>query len=390
LRNPLCLKEAQENRAACTNVLHSEFCLLSCNLLRLQRGLLSPVPRTIIHLDMDCFYAAIEVRDNPQLAGKPVAVGGARDRRGVLTTCNYEARKFGVRSAMPTFQALQRCPELIVMPTRFEVYRQESAKIREILFRFTALVEPLSLDEAFLDVSNRPEGPAALAENIRGLILQDTALTASAGIAPNKMLAKIASDWNKPNGQFEIRQEDIPEFMEQLPVQKLWGIGTKSAEKFRRLGIQTCGELQRCSKIQLHEWFGKFGLELFLLCRGDDRREVSPDRERKSLSTERTFTIDLTSAAQCEARVPDLFEEMMADLQKAGAEEQIKSLFVKIRFADFSRTTVERAGLPLNIESFLELLRLGLQRKQLGVRLLGLGVRFSEESQEGATQLELF
>ena len=209
---------------------------------------------------MDCFYAAIEVRDKPELAGQPVAVGGARDRRGVLTTCNYEARKYGVRSAMPTFQALQRCPGLIVLPTRFEVYRRESAKIREILLRFTPLVEPLSLDEAFLDVSERSEDPGMLAETIRGLIFRDTALTASAGIAPNKMLAKIASDWNKPNGQFEIRNEDIPRFMEQLPVQKLWGIGAKSAEKFRRLGIQTCGELQRCSKIQLHEWFGKFGL----------------------------------------------------------------------------------------------------------------------------------
>ncbi|MEA3205251.1 MAG: polymerase [Verrucomicrobiota bacterium] len=339
---------------------------------------------------MDCFYAAIEVRDNPELVGQPVAVGGARDRRGVLTTCNYEARKFGVRSAMPTFQALQRCPELVVMPTRFEVYRRESEKIRKILFRFTSLVEPLSLDEAFLDVSMREEDSAVLAEHIRGLIYQDTDLTASAGIAPNKMLAKIASDWNKPNGQFEIRQEEISEFMEQLPVQKLWGIGAKSAEKFRRLGIQTCGELQRCSRIQLHEWFGKFGLELFLLCRGDDRREVTPDRERKSLSTERTFTVDLTSAAQCESRVPELFEEMMADLKKTGTEAQIKSLLVKIRFADFTRTTVEKAGLPLNIESFLQLLRVGLARKPLGVRLLGLGVRFHEESPGSTSQLELF
>jgi DNA polymerase-4 len=348
------------------------------------------VARSIIHLDMDCFYAAIEVRDNPELAGQPVAVGGARDRRGVLTTCNYEARKFGVRSAMPTFQALQRCPELVVMPTRFEVYRRESEKIRKILFRFTSLVEPLSLDEAFLDVSMRDEDPAVLAEQIRGLIHLDTALTASAGIAPNKMLAKIASDWNKPNGQFEIRQEEISAFMKQLPVQKLWGIGAKSAEKFRRLGIRTCGELQRCSRIQLHEWFGKFGLELFLLCRGDDRREVTPDRERKSLSTERTFTVDLTSVAQCESRVPELFEEMMADLKKTGAETQIKSLLVKIRFADFTRTTVEKAGLPLNIESFLQLLRVGLARKPLGVRLLGLGVRFQEESPGSTSQLELF
>jgi DNA polymerase-4 len=339
---------------------------------------------------MDCFYAAIEVRDKPELAGRPVAVGGARDRRGVLTTCNYEARKFGIRSAMPTYQALQRCPDLIVMPTRFEVYRRESAMIREILHRFTPLVEPLSLDEAFLDVSMRSEQPATLAQTIRALIFESTQLTASAGIAPNKMLAKIASDWNKPNGQYEIRTEDIPVFMETLPVQKLWGIGAKSAEKFQRLGIRTCGELQRCSKIQLHEWFGKYGLELYQLCRGDDRREVTPDRERKSLSTERTFTVDLTSPAQCEARVPDLFEELVTDLRKTENKDQIKSLFVKIRFADFTRTTVERAGQPLNLESFLQLLRIGLERKELGVRLLGLGVRFGNESPESASQLELF
>jgi DNA polymerase IV len=339
---------------------------------------------------MDCFYAAIEVRDKPELAGKPVAVGGARDRRGVLTTCNYEARKFGIRSAMPTFQALRRCPELIVMPTRFEVYHRESATIREILHRFTPLVEPLSLDEAFLDVSMCREEPARLAQTIRSLIFEKTQLTASAGVAPNKMLAKIASDWNKPNGQFEIRTEDISGFMETLPVQKLWGIGAKSAEKFQHLGIRTCGELQRCSKIQLYEWFGKYGLELYQLCRGDDKREVTPDRERKSLSTERTFTIDLTSHAQCEARVPDLFEELVTDLRKTGNEDQIKSLFVKIRFADFTRTTVERVGEPLNLESFLRLLRVGLERKELGVRLLGLGVRFGNEPSETAPQLELF
>jgi DNA polymerase IV len=353
-------------------------------------GLFTSVRRVIIHLDMDCFYAAIEVRDNPELAGKPVAVGGARDRRGVLTTCNYEARKFGVRSAMPTFKALQHCPDLIVMPTRFEVYRRESAKIREILLRFSPLIEPLSLDEAFLDVSRHDGDPAALAQIIRQLIYQNTQLTASAGIAPNKMLAKIASDWNKPNGQLEIKPENVAEFMQELPVQKLWGIGAKSAEKFAQLGIRTCGELQRCSRIQLYEWFGKFGLELYLLCRGDDRREVTPDRERKSLSNERTFTIDLTSLAQCEARIPDLFEELIADLKRTGGQDRVKAVFVKIRFADFTRTTVERAGLPLEVESFLRLLREGLQRKDLGVRLLGLGVRFSEEEPAGATQLELW
>src|ERR1700730_6921264 len=341
------------------------------------------MPRKIVHLDMDCFYAAIEVRDKPSLAGKPVAVGGARDRRGVLTTCNYEARKYGVRSAMPTFQALQKCPHLIVMPTRFEVYRRESARIREILSRFTSSIEPLSLDEAFLDVSNYDGDPEAHTYLIRQLIFRQTQLTASAGIAPNKMLAKIASDLNKPNGQFTIREEDISEFMCKLPVRKLWGIGTKSAGKFAKLGISTCGDLQQYSQIKLYEWFGKFGLELYSLCRGIDRREVEPNRERKSLSNERTFTVDLNSLPQCEARIPDLYEDLIADLKKAGGEDRIKAVFVKIRFADFTRTTVERTGLPLEMESFLTLLREGLTRKALGVRLLGLGVRFNEESSQG-------
>lgn len=350
----------------------------------------APKARAIIHLDMDAFYASIEMREHPELAGKPVAVGGARDRRGVLTTCNYEARKYGVRSAMPTFLALQRCPQLIVLPTRFDLYRRDSATIREILFRFTDLVEPLSLDEAFLDVSAHDGDPAALAQIIRDLIFQKTRLPSSAGIAPNKMLAKIASEWRKPNGQFEIKPEEVADFMTDLPVQRLWGIGAKSAEKLAKLGIQTCGELQRYSRIQLHEWFGKFGLELFSLCRGIDNRPVTTDRERKSLSTERTFTKDLTSEAQCEARIPELFEEMMSDLKNTEGEARIKSVFIKIRFADFSRTTVERVGLPLTIESFLMLLREGLKRKTLAVRLLGLGVRFADqEEQQGPVQTEL-
>jgi DNA polymerase-4 len=338
---------------------------------------------------MDCFYAAIEVRDHPELLGKPVAVGGSRDRRGVLTTCNYEARKYGVRSAMPTFMALQKCPHLIVMPIRSEVYRRESHKIREILYKFTPLVEPLSFDEAFLDLSAIDGDAAAIAEVIRGLIFQHTSLTASAGIAPNKMLAKIASEWNKPNGQYEIREADIPEFMLELPVRKLWGIGQKSAEKLAQLGIQNCGELQRYSRLQLHELFGKFGLELFQLCRGIDQREVEPDRIRKSLSTERTFTQDLTSVGQCEARIPSLFEELLEDLKKSGMEDQIRSIFVKIRFSDFSRTTAEKAGAPLVIDSFVALLHEGLHRKELSVRLLGLGVRFREQPVD-ERQLTLF
>ena len=266
-----------------------------------------PKLRGIIHLDMDCFYAAIEVRDRPSLRGKPVGVGGARDRRGVLTTCNYEARKFGVRSAMPTFMALQRCPNLIVLPTRFDVYRREAAVIRGILHRFTSLIEPLSLDEAYLDVTEHPGAPGPLAQVISGTIFRKTKLTSSAGIGPNKLIAKIASEINKPNGQFEVTPEQVPEFMEKLPVRKIWGIGEKTERKLEELGAKTCGELQRFSRPELVDLFGKFGLDLYDLCRGIDHRPVEPDRPRKSLSTEETFAVDLTTVEQCEERLEDLF-----------------------------------------------------------------------------------
>src|SRR6058998_2958046 len=206
---------------------------------------------------MDCFYAAIEVRDRPALRGKPVGVGGARERRGVLTTCNYEARKFGVRSAMPTFMALQRCPNLIVLPTRFDVYRREAAVIRAILHRFTPLVEPLSLDEAYLDLTDHPGAPGALAQVIRDMIFHKTKLTSSAGIGPNKLIAKIASEINKPNGQLEVKPEQAAEFMKDLPVRKIWGIGEKSERKLEELGVKTCGELQRFSRPELVNVFGK-------------------------------------------------------------------------------------------------------------------------------------
>jgi DNA polymerase-4 len=333
--------------------------------------------RSIIHLDMDCFYAAIEVRDQPSLKGKPVGVGGARDRRGVLTTCNYEARKFGVRSAMPTFMALQRCPNLIILPTRFDVYRKEAALIREILFRFTPLVEPLSLDEAYLDVTDHPGAPAPLAQVIRGLILRKTKLTASAGIGPNKLIAKIASDLKKPNGQFAVKPEEVPAFMKELPVRKLWGIGEVTGQKLEKLGIATCGDMQRLSRFALQEQFGKFGIELYDLCRGIDDRPVEPDRERKSLSNEETFSTDLETLAECEEKLPELFEELMADLDQKEASRPVTKIFVKLKFHDFTRTTVERAGLPPTLDQFRLLLAEGFARTQKSVRLIGLGVRFA-------------
>lgn len=346
-------------------------------------------PRAIIHLDMDCFYAAIEVRDRPSLKGKPVGVGGARERRGVLTTCNYEARKFGVRSAMPTFMALQRCPKLIMLPTRFDVYRHESAIIRGLLHRFTPLVEPLSLDEAYLDVSAHPGAPGALAEVIRGLIFQKTKLTASAGIGPNKLIAKIASDMNKPNGQCEVAPEDVADFMADLPVRKLWGIGAVTEHKLEQLGITTCVEMQRFSRAELVAHFGKFGLELYDQCRGIDDRPVEPDRERKSLSNEETFSTNLETLEECEEKLPELFEELAAELAQKAGERVVTKIFVKLKFSDFTRTTVERAGLPVTLENFRTLLEEGFARTGKSVRLLGVGVRFATHADQDQTQLQL-
>jgi DNA polymerase IV len=341
-------------------------------------------PRAVIHLDMDCFYAAIEVRDRPSLRGKPVGVGGARDRRGVLTTCNYEARKFGVRSAMPTFMALQRCPNLIVLPTRFDVYRREAAVIRGILYRFTSLIEPLSLDEAYLDVTAHPSALGPLAEVIRRTIFQTTKLTSSAGVGPNKLIAKIASETNKPNGQFEVKPEEVPNFMMDLPVRKIWGIGEKSERKLEELGVKTCGELQRFSRAELVNVFGKFGLELYDLCRGIDERPVEPDRPRKSLSTEETFPADLTTPEQCEEKLEELFQDLMADLAQKESTREITKIFVKLKFKDFTRTTAERAGLAPTLEAFRSLLDEAFSRTGKPVRLIGVGVRFPHTAPEDA------
>lgn len=338
---------------------------------------ISAQERAIIHLDMDCFYAAIEMRDRPSLRGKPIGVGGTRDRRGVLTTCNYEARKFGVHSAMPTFIALQRCPKLIMVPTRFDVYRQESRRIREIMQSYTPLVETLSLDEAYLDVSGHPSAPGDLAREMRARIYRETKLTASAGIAPNKLVAKIASDQNKPNGQCEVIAGEVEEFMAGLPVRKLWGIGAVSEQKLAASGIKSCADLQCLSRSELQEKFGRFGVELFDLCRGRDDRPVEPHRERKSLSTERTFTNDLRTLLEIEEKADEIFEELSADLAASEGTRRITKIFVKLKFSDFTRTTVERAGLLPSPAAYWPLLCEAFARGEKPVRLVGLGVRFA-------------
>ncbi len=339
--------------------------------------------RKIIHIDMDCFYAAVEMRENPGLADKPIAVGGG-SRRGVVTTCNYIAREFGVRSAMPGFMARERCPKLIFLPVRFDLYRAESQKIRAILKEYSELVEPLSLDEAYLDVSHHDRYAWDLAKEIRGRIFDETQLTASAGIAPNKMLAKIASDWRKPNGQFAVTPEQIEAFMATLPVKKIWGVGPKSVEKFAALGIATCGQLQQLSKTELAQQFGRWGEELFSLCRGHDDRPVEPNRIRKSLSNERTYADHLVGLDACQSALDTLIDELLEDLTSKASDRAVHKAFIKVKFADFSKVTRDCLCTDPEPQIFHILLAKALKSSELPVRLLGSGVRFIDHEKKPA------
>ena len=248
--------------------------------------------RKIIHIDCDCFYAAIEMRDDPQLAGRPLAVGGAAERRGVIATCNYEARAWGVRSAMPTRQALKLCPDLLVVKPRMEAYRLASRQIHAILREYSERIEPLSLDEAYVDVSEASHcgGSATrMAREIRQRVWQELRITVSAGVAPNKFLAKIASDWRKPNGLFVITPDEVEDFVAALPVSRLHGVGKVTADKLSRLGITLCSDLREWDKLALLREFGSFGERLWGLARGIDERAVEADSRRQSVSVEHTF-----------------------------------------------------------------------------------------------------
>ena len=356
---------------------------------------MSTAQRKIIHCDCDCFYAAIEMRDDPRLRDKPLAVGGRADQRGVVATCNYEARRFGVRSAMPTSLALRRCPDLIVLPPTMEKYRIASKAILAIYRDYTDLVEPLSLDEAYLDVSDctQHKGSATLiAQEIRARIAATVGITASAGVAANKFLAKIASDWNKPDGQFVVLPEDADSFVAELPVAKLFGVGKVTAAKLHGLGVQYCRDLRSWSLPDLQQHFGKLGYNLYQLCRGIDHRSVCPDSERKSVSVEETYAQDLPDLAACQTELPALFAMLVARMKRVQAEDYIHKLYVKIRFADFHQTTAECRGSSLDERSFVSLLETAFARGQQPVRLLGLGTRLSgaEQASTAEQQLVLF
>ncbi|MGL5360555.1 MAG: DNA polymerase IV [Shewanella sp.] len=340
--------------------------------------------RKIIHIDMDCYFAAVEMRDFPEFRGKPLAVGGSLDRRGVISTCNYEARKFGVRSAMASAYAVKLCPALILVPGRMPVYKEVSRQIREIFARYTALVEPLSLDEAYLDVTDCQlyQGSATLiAKAIRADILRETGLTASAGIAPVKFLAKVASDLNKPNGQYVIPPEQVAAFVNSLSLRQIPGVGKVTAEKLAALGLLTCGQVQQYPRQALLQHFGKFGAALFERAHGIDERPICPDRLRKSIGVETTLAEDIHSLAQCQSVMLSLIAELQRRMSRSLEGAPIQRQVVKLKFSDFKQTTIEHKTAALSPELFHRLLAQALTRQQgRGIRLVGVSVGLGEHA----------
>jgi DNA polymerase IV len=354
----------------------------------------APSQRKIIHIDMDAFFASVEQRDHPELRGKPVAVGG-NGERGVVAAASYEARVFGVRSAMASAKARRLCPDLIFVPHRFEVYRHVSRQIREIFESYTPLVQPLSLDEAYLDVTENLMGIASatqIATEIRSRIQEATGLTASAGVSYNKFLAKIASDQNKPDGLCVITPAQGPDFAANLPVRKFHGIGPATAAKMERLGIATGADLRDKPRDYLDRYFGKAGGYYYWASRGIDHRPVNPNQERKSIGSETTFAHDLTTTDACMAELRPLIESVAryAKKHKAGG----RTVTLKLRYADFKTVTRSRsAHRPIHtaqeIEPIIAQLLGGLVPFIQGIRLLGVTLHNLDNGEGDAGTLPL-
>ena len=349
-----------------------------------------PPVRRIIHVDMDAFYASVEQRDNPALRGLPVAVGGSRER-GVVAAASYEARKFGVRSAMPSSRARRLCPDLIFVKPRFEVYRDVSRQIRAIFARYTPLWEPLSLDEAYLDVTEDIAGlgsATATAERIRAEIRAETGLTASAGVSYNKFVAKMASDQNKPDGLCVIPPHKGPDFVASLPVKRFYGVGPRTAEKMASLGIETGADLRAQSLEWLNRHFGSWGEYLHGAARGIDHREVRNDRPRKSVGAENTFFRDLVSPTELTEALDEIIDTVWPRIEKS--ESRGRTVTLKLRYNDFHTITRARsfAGPVLDRAQFTEAghgLLLALCPVEKPIRLLGLTLSGLEQPGDPGT-----
>ena len=335
----------------------------------------------ILHVDMDAFYASIEERERPELVGRPVVVGGTPEGRGVVAAANYAVRKYGVHSAMPTATALRLCPDVVVLPVRMSLYAEVSGQIRDIFFRYTSLVEPLALDEAFLDVSGSESlfGKAEqIARRIKREIKQETSLVASVGVAPNKFLAKIASDLQKPDGLVVVHPDQIQSFLDPLLVGRLWGVGKVTRRALERLGIHTIEQLRKLSVETLMRDFGRRGEYFWKLAHGIDDRAVVPDRQAKSMSQETTFSTDISDKELLWAQLRDLTEQLMWQLRRQ--QRRARTVHLKIRFTNFKTITRCRTlANPTDVTAEVwraakELHDEALSAEHLGVRLVGVGV----------------
>ncbi|MGF6432420.1 DNA polymerase IV [Bradyrhizobium sp. Pha-3] len=351
-------------------------------------------PRKIIHIDMDAFYASVEQRDNPDLRGKPLAVGGSAER-GVVAAASYEARKFGVRSAMPSVTAKRQCPELVFVKPRFEVYKAVSRQIRDIFAEHTEIIEPLSLDEAYLDVTENIQKIALateIATAIRAKILAETGLTASAGISYNKFLAKLASDHRKPNGQFVITPGMGPAFVENLPVGRFHGIGPATTAKFNGLGIFTGLDIRNQTLEFMNTNFGKSGAYYYCISRGVDERPVRANRIRKSIGAENTFSNDLTAFDALAVELQSLIDKVWRHCESTGSRGRTVTL--KVKFFDFEIITRSRSvSSPVSNRADLERLALDLLRHEMplpkSVRLLGVSLSALHDQDRAEPQLDL-
>jgi DNA polymerase-4 len=351
-------------------------------------------PRKIIHIDMDAFYASVEQRDNPELRGKPVAVGGARER-GVVAAASYEARKFGVHSAMPSITAKRKCPDLIFVKPRFDAYKAISLQIRDILAEYTPIIEPLSLDEAYLDVTENLKGiisATQIAEEIRARIRAETELTASAGVSYNKFLAKLASDHRKPDGLFVITPKMGPEFVETLPVRKFHGVGPATAKKMARLGIETGIDLRAKSETFLQQQLGKAGFYYYWAARGIDERPVRADRIRKSVGAENTFPADLFTYEAARDALQEIVEKVWRYCE--GSRIRGRTVTLKVKFANFQQITRSRTGqMQIGTRSELEQLSKALLEPLFpvarGVRLLGVSLSSLADESEREPEFRL-
>lgn len=349
--------------------------------------------RKIIHCDADCFFVALEIRDSPDLKGLPVAVGGDPARRGVISTCSYEARAFGVHSAMASAHAKRLCPQLIILPHCMEKYREAAIQMRRVFLEYSDNIEPVSLDEAYIDVTATHHclGSATLiAKDIRRRIEKEVGITVSAGVAANKFLAKVASDWQKPNGLTIVEPNRMAFFLKRLPVACLPGVGPCSLRKLHNKNVFNCDDLQQRSEADLIYEFGVFGKRLYHLSRGEDDRPVKMREYRKSLSVEHTANTDISSLNKCYPLLSTLFDRLHQRLDALGTKQTVKKCFVKLKLDDFTKTTIESTNAELSLSLCEGLLKEAWLRYQKPVRLLGIGVRFSDMKEDSLEQLDLF